>query len=253
MAENPLSIFQVAGRAMSAQLVRMNTTASNLANAGGVATTADAAYRTMKPVFRTQFDQASGSYINDVTVGTYDVVISEQPMQVTFENSQFQQVMEMRNAGVRVPDATVIRYSNLADKPEILEAMESSQAPVDPTLQAKAELLAAQTRKADADARQSTNKATAVNVEAQYSAAQTAQVIRSVPGVAGTADALLRSAGYIDHDAAPIVPEASGMPADAAGAELPDVPSNTDPVHPANPAVGMMAGIKTPGPDGLQL
>lgn len=60
MADNPMSIFQVAGRAMSAQLVRMNTTASNLANAGGVATTADAAYRTMKPVFRTQFDAASG-------------------------------------------------------------------------------------------------------------------------------------------------------------------------------------------------
>ena len=60
MADNPMSIFQVSGRAMSAQLVRMNTTASNLANAGGVATTADAAYRTMKPVFRTQFDAASG-------------------------------------------------------------------------------------------------------------------------------------------------------------------------------------------------
>ena len=60
MAESPLNIFQVAGRAMSAQLVRMNTTASNLANAGGVATTAAAAYRTMKPVFRTQFDAASG-------------------------------------------------------------------------------------------------------------------------------------------------------------------------------------------------
>ena len=56
----PLNLFDVATRAMSAQLVRMNTTASNLANAGGVATTADAAYRTMKPVFRTQFDAASG-------------------------------------------------------------------------------------------------------------------------------------------------------------------------------------------------
>lgn len=55
-----MNIFQVAGRAMSAQLVRMNTTASNLANAGGVATTPDAAYRSIKPVFRTQFDQASG-------------------------------------------------------------------------------------------------------------------------------------------------------------------------------------------------
>lgn len=39
MADQPLSIFQVAGRAMSAQLVRMNTTASNLANVGQVAST----------------------------------------------------------------------------------------------------------------------------------------------------------------------------------------------------------------------
>jgi flagellar basal-body rod protein FlgC len=60
MTDMPLNIFQVAGRAMSAQLVRMNTTASNLANAGGVATTAAQAYRTMKPVFRTQFDHATG-------------------------------------------------------------------------------------------------------------------------------------------------------------------------------------------------
>ena len=63
---NPLSIFQVAGRAMSAQLVRMNTTASNLANAGNSAGTAEAAYKTMKPVFRTSFDQASGMATVDV-------------------------------------------------------------------------------------------------------------------------------------------------------------------------------------------
>ncbi len=60
MADQPLTIFQVAGRAMSAQLVRLNTTASNLANAGVVSGSAAAAYKTMKPVFRTQFDQASG-------------------------------------------------------------------------------------------------------------------------------------------------------------------------------------------------
>jgi flagellar basal-body rod protein FlgC len=62
----PLSIFQVAGRAMSAQLVRMNTTASNLANAGNSAGSADAAYKTMKPVFRTSFDAASGMSTVDV-------------------------------------------------------------------------------------------------------------------------------------------------------------------------------------------
>ncbi|WP_260597355.1 flagellar basal body rod protein FlgC [Sphingomonas endolithica] len=56
----PLTIFQVAGKAMSAQLVRMNTTASNLANAGGIASSEAGAYRTMKPVFRTEFDRATG-------------------------------------------------------------------------------------------------------------------------------------------------------------------------------------------------
>ena len=57
---NPLTIFQVAGKAMSAQLVRMNTTASNLANAGGIANSEASAYRTMKPVFRTEYDKATG-------------------------------------------------------------------------------------------------------------------------------------------------------------------------------------------------
>lgn len=62
----PLSIFDVAGRAMSAQLVRMNTTASNLANAGGVAGSEAAAYRSIKPVFKTSYDQASGLATVDV-------------------------------------------------------------------------------------------------------------------------------------------------------------------------------------------
>ena len=62
----PLTVFQVAGRAMSAQLTRMNTTASNLANAGGVAGSEEAAYKTLKPVFRTSFDAASGLSTVDV-------------------------------------------------------------------------------------------------------------------------------------------------------------------------------------------
>lgn len=66
MGNGPMTIFQVSGRAMSAQLVRLNTTASNLANAGSVASSADTAYRTIKPVFRTSFDQASGMSTVDV-------------------------------------------------------------------------------------------------------------------------------------------------------------------------------------------
>jgi flagellar basal-body rod protein FlgC len=66
MGSGPMTIFQVSGRAMSAQLVRLNTTASNLANAGSVASSPDTAYRTIKPVFRTSFDKASGMSTVDV-------------------------------------------------------------------------------------------------------------------------------------------------------------------------------------------
>jgi flagellar basal-body rod protein FlgC len=48
-----LSIFDISGRAMAAQLVRLNTTASNMANAGTVSGSEVSAYRAMKPVFRT--------------------------------------------------------------------------------------------------------------------------------------------------------------------------------------------------------
>ena len=56
----PSSLFEVGHRAMSAQLVRMNTAASNLANAGSVAGSEEAAYRPMRTVFAQELDRASG-------------------------------------------------------------------------------------------------------------------------------------------------------------------------------------------------
>ncbi|MEQ1508919.1 MAG: flagellar basal body rod protein FlgC [Sphingopyxis sp.] len=47
------SIFAIAGGAMRAQLMRLNTTASNLANADSVASSAAGTFRAMRPVFRT--------------------------------------------------------------------------------------------------------------------------------------------------------------------------------------------------------
>jgi flagellar basal-body rod protein FlgC len=44
----PMNVFDIAGRAMSAQLVRLNTTASNLANAGSVSATKEGAFRALK-------------------------------------------------------------------------------------------------------------------------------------------------------------------------------------------------------------
>ncbi len=44
-------IFDIAGSAMSAQSVRLNTTASNLANAESVSSSAETTYRARRPIF----------------------------------------------------------------------------------------------------------------------------------------------------------------------------------------------------------
>ena len=49
------NVFDISGRAMAAQLVRLNTIASNLANAGNLASTEEEAYRSLKPVFETKY------------------------------------------------------------------------------------------------------------------------------------------------------------------------------------------------------
>jgi flagellar basal-body rod protein FlgC len=46
------SIFDIAGSGMSAQSVRLNATASNLANADSVSATAEGTYRAKHPVFQ---------------------------------------------------------------------------------------------------------------------------------------------------------------------------------------------------------
>jgi len=51
-------IFDIAGSAMSAQQLRLNVTASNMANAESVSTTPDDAYKARHPVFAALMDDA---------------------------------------------------------------------------------------------------------------------------------------------------------------------------------------------------
>ena len=53
------SIFRIAGSALQAQSVRLNTVASNLANADTVAGTPDAVYKARMPVFETELNAAT--------------------------------------------------------------------------------------------------------------------------------------------------------------------------------------------------
>lgn len=197
----------------------------------------DARGREMTEELALNYPAANGQILNDLTIGEYDVVIAEVPLQVTFENSQFLQAIELVDKGAPIPWPFVLRYSNLAHKQEIIDALEQqAQQQADPLVEAKVALTQAQTQKTLAE---SVNKA----VESQYSAMQASGVIATTPATAPLADALLRSAGYVDRDAAPIVPEYQANVPTAPVAL--DAPTNTNPLTPANPAVGVAAGIET--------
>jgi len=57
---SPMNLFDLAQRGMSAQLVRMNAAASNLANAGTVSSSEQTAYKPIRAVFAEDLDRASG-------------------------------------------------------------------------------------------------------------------------------------------------------------------------------------------------
>jgi flagellar basal-body rod protein FlgC len=76
------NIFDISGRAMSAQLLRLNTVASNLANANNVSGSAEEAYRAIKPVFETKYAES----FENSGVATVDAVnvmaVNRQPEKV---------------------------------------------------------------------------------------------------------------------------------------------------------------------------
>lgn len=198
-------------------------------------------------------EDGSVEYLNDLTVGEYDLVITEQPMQITFDNSNFEQVKSLAtDFGYRVPAPIAVRYMNIADKAEIAKAIDQqNQQQVDPLNEAKANLAKAQADKVVADT--VTQRITAV-----YEATQAGAQIATIPQVAGLADEILQSAGFVDQNAAPIVPEvaagaglaqvAPAQPTVEPGTDLNGpAPTNTHPLTPASPAVGKQAGIEAPG------
>lgn len=68
----PMNIFDISGRAMSAQLVRLNATASNMANAGNVTGSEKEAYRAIRPVFRSVTESPGVSTVKVESVVSTD-------------------------------------------------------------------------------------------------------------------------------------------------------------------------------------
>jgi hypothetical protein len=76
---------------------------------------------------------AAGEIVNDVTIGEYDIVASSRPARDNYEDSQFANALQMREAGVLVPDDVVIRHSQLDDKDAIADRVADLQGVAPPT------------------------------------------------------------------------------------------------------------------------
>ena len=214
--------------------------------------------------------------MNDITATKADFIVSRQDYRETIRQAMFEAMMELTShlspeIALNLLDM-VIDLSDLPNKAEIISRIRTLNGQKDPGLdksdpqviaeeEAKAadqskqkamqdRLMAAEVALKEADATlkkakadQTLSDSTAKSVEALYSAIQTALVIVQTPGVSTIADSIAKSAGYIDKDAAPIIPQYSG-----GISGVPQIQQNTSPMFPPRPIranTGIMEGIET--------
>lgn len=109
-------ISKIAGSAMAAQTVRLNTVASNLANADSVSGNENDTYRARKPVFAAVMtDSADGAGGSRVQV--LDVVESAEPLRKVYEPDN-----PMANAD------GIVFYPNVNQVAEMTDMMSASRA-----------------------------------------------------------------------------------------------------------------------------
>jgi len=79
------SLFDISGSALSAQSVRLNTTASNLANANSVSSSTEETYRARQPVFSTVLHESSGRNEFSAGVEVKGIVESDAPLRRQYQ------------------------------------------------------------------------------------------------------------------------------------------------------------------------
>ena len=117
---------------------------------------------------------------NDLTIGEYSVVIGTIPRRETYDEGLFGQLMDMREAGVQIPDHILIQNSQLPDKAEVVETIKQIQGLAAPTpeemkrqqqiSELEMRLLGAQVMNEEAQAIE--RKANAMKLQAQAGEAQ---------------------------------------------------------------------------------
>lgn len=124
---------------------------------------------------------AEGQIVNDLTIGEYDVVVSSVPVRETLEDSQFEQAMSMREAGIMIPDDVLIDSSRLQKKAEIIKRMTGDQD--SPEAQAQKEL---ERRAQAAEVSKAEGEAAAKHADAGLKQAKTQETVVKAQVLANT-------------------------------------------------------------------
>jgi len=127
--------------------------------------------------------------INDVSVGKYDVVIADVPTQITFQNAQFSQAIEMRKFGVEIPDDEMVRMSTLSRKNEIARKIEQTPSEEQQRLQAEEQRLSIEAIRVQNE--KTENEAKEQESKTLKQAAEVASMITENPSLAPILDALM--------------------------------------------------------------
>ena len=99
------NVFNISGSGMSAQSIRLNTTASNIANADSVSSSINQAYRARHPVFAAAMQNAAGSQQTGVGVKVLGIVESNKPLNIEYAPEH---PMADKNGNIYKPNVNVI-------------------------------------------------------------------------------------------------------------------------------------------------
>ena len=114
-------VMDIATQGMSAENVRLNTTASNVANANSVSSSYDATYKARHPVFAAELQRATDDQTKGIGVKVLGIVESQKPLQVEYSPGH---PMADENGYIYKPNVNVIE--EMADMMSASKAYETN-------------------------------------------------------------------------------------------------------------------------------
>jgi flagellar basal-body rod protein FlgC len=120
--------MDIASTGMSAQSVRLNTTASNVANANSVSSSYDETYKARHPVFAAALQKASQGQTAGTGVNVLGVVESTKPLQIEYSPGH---PMSDENGYIYKPNVNIVE--EMADMMSASKAYETNVQVADTT------------------------------------------------------------------------------------------------------------------------